>query len=110
MAKMLAVGLDPNEAHCKSGETPLHAASSMQHLDVMARLIEANANINARLGGDTGGPTPLYLAAQQNQAQSVEKLLKVGCVASRGTEVPALSRRCAAASVRLLTSVAVRET
>ena len=58
--RMLAQGADPNQMDNISGYTPLLYAVSKGHVDCVARLLEAGANVNY---GNAAGWTPLNLAA-----------------------------------------------
>ena len=62
------------EVH-KEGWTALHYASTGAHLPVMALLLEAGAQINAR---SPNGTTPLMMAAHYGNAAAVKFLLEAG--------------------------------
>jgi ankyrin repeat protein len=55
--------------------TPLHSAASSRHADVVALLVDAGADPNARQGQ---GWTPLQAAARNGDLASIEALLRAG--------------------------------
>ncbi|CAK9114142.1 unnamed protein product [Durusdinium trenchii] len=59
------------------GETPLHVAvdagQSLGHFKVLSKLVDLQANCNAR---DRHGETPLMRAAAANYSEAVEKMLR----------------------------------
>jgi uncharacterized protein len=57
------------------GTTPLHWAVQQDRLDIVAALISAGANVNAK---NRYGTTPLVLAATTGNASVTEALLKAG--------------------------------
>lgn len=57
------------------GNTLLHTASSLEAPDVVGRLIDAGASVNARAGE---GWTPLHNAAASNRLQTLVVLLEAG--------------------------------
>lgn len=70
---LLASGADVNEPS-RFG-TPLHIASELGAVDVMAALIAAGADIEAE---GRGGAHPLHLAAKKNQSAAVKLLIEHG--------------------------------
>ena len=58
--------------------SPLYMSAAKGHLDCVARLIEANADVN--LANTRDGSTPLYVACDQGQHECVERLLAAGAV------------------------------
>ena len=59
----------------KHGRTPLHFASWKGHVDIMALLITAVADIDAT---DHYGATPLHMSAIQGNTEAIEFLLSKG--------------------------------
>ena len=71
----------PDCVHCDgrggtSGYTPLHYASRSGHVEVMRALIQAGADVNARIRASQA--TPLHRAAYCGHAQAVELLIESG--------------------------------
>ena len=79
---LLALGADPRykwddvDAGLLKGFTPLHAASSKGHVEVMQVLLDAGANPN-QLGG-AHALSSLYQAASQNQTRAIALLVRSG--------------------------------
>ncbi len=69
--KLMARDADVN----KPGWTPLHYAATNGHLDMMKLLLEHHAYIDAE---SPNGSTPLMMAAQYANAQTVQLLLDAG--------------------------------
>lgn len=70
---LLASGANPNlRAH--DGTTPLHMASSFNHLDVVRALIEGRARVDE----EASGFTPLGFAAENGHLEVVKELLRAG--------------------------------
>lgn len=65
-------------ARDKDGSTPLHCAVWKGHEPVVARLIEAGADVNAQNENDHWGTTPLHAAAHANQAAIAQVLIDHG--------------------------------
>jgi len=63
--------LDPLES-----TFPLHAASSLGHLEVVSVLLGAGASVHSKNEGE--GHTPLFLAARGGHEEVVGLLLKAG--------------------------------
>eukprot|EP00913_Durusdinium_trenchii_P017336 g16302.t2 len=61
----------------KRGFTPLHLASEVGHLDVVDRLTEAKADLEAK-GGEYSYTPPLHCAAQSGHPATVDRLLAAG--------------------------------
>jgi ankyrin repeat protein len=66
------------DARDKDGSTPLHCAAWNGHEQVVALLLDAGADINARNQNDHWGTTPLHAAAHGNQAKVVRVLIDRG--------------------------------
>jgi ankyrin repeat protein len=58
VSRLLSVGADANSKD-DDGETPLHWASMMGHVQVFKELVDHGADIEAK---DNDGMTPLYFA------------------------------------------------
>lgn len=72
----LAAALIARGAHVnKTGWTPLHYAATNGHLNIMRRLLEAHAYIDAE---SPNGTTPLMMAAQYGSTDAVKLLLEAG--------------------------------
>src|SRR5271157_3726002 len=56
-------------------DTPLHRAVTTRHIDIVATLLNAGANIN-RIGRN--GSTPVYLAAHYGRIKILELLIERG--------------------------------
>lgn len=65
------------------GRTPLHLAAMNGWLDVVERLLEAKAPINAT---DVHRQTPMHLAAHQNHASVIERLIAGGAMVNLADE------------------------
>ena len=57
-------------------ETPLYAASQEGHMNVVAVLVSADANVNQAQTDD--GATPLYVASQEGHTDVVAAFVSVG--------------------------------
>jgi ankyrin repeat protein len=66
---------DVNAVRNADGWTPLLLAASQGHTDIVALLLAAGADVEARLGGED---TPLALAAMHGHAQTVVLLAQEG--------------------------------
>jgi len=75
-------GVAEVDARDSSGRTPLHFASVYGTPDVVAALLSAGADVNARVAEPeypfVGGDTPLHLAAREGRPGVVEALLAAG--------------------------------
>jgi ankyrin repeat protein len=60
------------------GSTPLHCATWKGHLPVVAALLKAGANVNAKNQNDHWGTTPLHAAAHTNQTAIAQLLIDHG--------------------------------
>jgi ankyrin repeat protein len=81
---LLAKGADPN-VRDTAGHAPLHIASFKGHTSFIAPLIEAGADIDARL--EKGVPTSrcsIHLACEGGHLETVQVLLDCGC----GIDIP----------------------
>jgi ankyrin repeat protein len=66
----------PVDAAGRTRWTPLHRAVDRGHVHIVRMLCAANANPNVRT--ETGGDTPLHIAAAKGDSASVAELLRVG--------------------------------
>lgn len=66
------------DARDSDGSTPLHCATWKGHLEVVAALVEAGADVNAVNQNDHWGTTPLHAAAHANQAAIARLLIDHG--------------------------------
>lgn len=66
------------KARDKDGSTPLHCAAWKGHLQVVAVLLKAGADVNAQNENDHWGTTPLHAAAHANQAAIAQLLIDHG--------------------------------
>ena len=60
------------------GSTPLHCATWKGHLETVAFLLTAGANVNAQNSNDHWGTTPLHAAAHANQTAIAKLLIEHG--------------------------------
>lgn len=65
-------------ANDTDGSTPLHCATWKGHLETVAFLLSAGANVNAHNNNDHWGTTPLHAAAHANQAAIAKLLIEQG--------------------------------
>lgn len=65
-------------ANDTDGSTPLHCATWKGHVDTVAFLLTAGANVNAQNNNEHWGTTPLHAAAHANQAAIAKLLLEYG--------------------------------
>jgi ankyrin repeat protein len=65
-------------ARDKDGSTPLHCAAWKGHDAVVALLLAAGAEVNARNANEHWGTTPLHAAAHANQATIASMLIQHG--------------------------------
>lgn len=72
---LLREGADVHATTANSGATPLYLASEMGHTRVVARLLNANASVDARA---SDGSTALHVAAREGHEGVVEQLLHFG--------------------------------
>jgi ankyrin repeat protein len=66
------------DARDKDGSTPLHCATWKGQQEVVALLIKAGADVNARNNNDHWGTTPMHAAAHANQAAIAQLLIDHG--------------------------------
>ena len=72
--KKIQSGADVN-AKNNDGLTPLHWASSNEHIEIVKLLLEHGADVNAK---NDDGYTPLYWASRKGHTEIVNLLLKYG--------------------------------
>ena len=74
------VGMDGAlvEAKDADGSTPLHCATWKGHVETVAFLLTAGANVNAENDNEHWGTTPLHAAAHANQVAIAKLLLEHG--------------------------------
>lgn len=60
------------------GSTPLHCATWKGHVETVAFLLTAGANVNAHNSNDHWGTTPLHAAAHANQTAIAKLLIEHG--------------------------------
>ena len=60
------------------GSTALHCATWKGHLDIVAFLLDAGADVHAHNSNEHWGTTPLHAAAHANQAGIAELLIDAG--------------------------------
>ena len=65
-------------AHDTDGSSPLHCATWKGHLETVAFLLSAGANVNAQNSNEHWGTTPLHAAAHANQAAIAKLLIEHG--------------------------------
>jgi len=75
---LLASDITLIHARDKDESTPLHCAAWKGHPEVVAFLLSAGANANAKNTNDHWGTTPLHAAAHANQAAIVDLLIGQG--------------------------------
>ena len=66
------------------GQTPLYMAAKQGHLEVLARLLERGAHVNAV---DNDGDTPIFVASQEGNLEVMELLIKNGADISLANKV-----------------------
>jgi len=89
--QLLSEGVDP-DAHGKTyGFRPLHTAASHNHIPIARALLEAGADINARIGYG-GTDRALEVAAGDGHLAMVKFLIAQGAEINRGEVCPALTR------------------
>jgi ankyrin repeat protein len=74
VARLLALGIDPN-GDCEYGGTALIHAAAYGHASIIADLVAAGADVEARTAG---GYTSLMIAAEKGRGAAVEALLARG--------------------------------
>jgi len=72
---LVSGGADVNEADEKTGGTPLHRAAFLGHREVLFKLLELGAAVDA---ADGGGNTPLVWAAAQGREECAATLIVAG--------------------------------
>ncbi len=77
--KAIKDGLSVNASNPESGDPLIFTASLMGHTDIIAYLLEKNADVNVR---KHDGNTPLHAAAFLGRAEAVKLLLKHGADAN----------------------------
>ena len=75
---LLAEDAELMNATDTDGSTPLHCATWKGQQDVVACLLAAGANVNARNQNTHWGTTPLHAAAHANQAAIAQMLIDHG--------------------------------
>ena len=65
-------------ANDSDGSTPLHCATWKGHVETVAFLLSAGANVNAHNRNDHWGTTPLHAAAHANQTAIAKLLIEYG--------------------------------
>jgi len=75
--ELIAQHADVNQRD-ENGQTPLHRAVPMGHIDVAELLLNKGANINAKTQSDETGYTSLQLAADRGQLDMVKLLVAKG--------------------------------
>ena len=74
----LATGTDVN-AKDEEGGTPLHFATGWDHKEIVELLIDAGADVNAKVvSGRYQGMTPLDMAIKRNHTETADLLRKHG--------------------------------
>jgi ankyrin repeat protein len=76
--RLLATDAALVHANDTDGSTPLHCATWKGHLETVAFLLSAGANVNAHNNNDHWGTTPLHAAAHANQAAIAKLLIEQG--------------------------------
>ena len=76
----LLLAAHPELIHARDsdGSTPLHCATWKGHTEVVALLLDAGADVNARNSNEHWGTTPLHAAAHANQAIIAQMLIDHG--------------------------------
>src|ERR1700736_5616655 len=76
----LLLAADPElvQARDSDGSTPLHCATWKGHPEIVALLLEAGADVNAKNSNEHWGTTPLHAAAHANQAAIAQMLIDHG--------------------------------
>lgn len=75
---LLAEDADLVNATDTDGSTPLHCATWKGHAEVVACLLTAGANVNAKNQNEHWGTTPLHAAAHANQVAIAQMLIDHG--------------------------------
>lgn len=70
--KLLKAGAQPDQTHPFGKTSSMHFASEMGHADIISLLCQYGADANIR---KTNGATPLHVASDTNQTQSVIALI-----------------------------------
>jgi ankyrin repeat protein len=84
---LLARGANPN-ARDDKGVCPLHFAAYHGHLDCVAALCEAEADLSIREGDRPHGATPLYRAAGHGSVEVIRLLVKHGAAVASDPSFP----------------------
>ena len=75
---LIALDAELVQANDSDGSTPLHCATWKGHVETVAFLLTAGANVNAHNNNEHWGTTPLHAAAHANQAAIAKLLLEHG--------------------------------
>jgi ankyrin repeat protein len=78
IAAALLAGADPNVVI--DNWTPMHRAALRDHVDAIAALLAADANVD---GADSGGNAPLMFAAVKGNTDAVDALVAAGADVNR---------------------------
>lgn len=92
--RLIAYGADFRATHGEENNTVLHLASQLERVDVVERLIDVGANVNA---ASLSGWTPLFWAAFRSCLPLVEVFLRAGAdafLSDHDGQTPADLTRC----------------
>ena len=95
VGNLIAQGADPAAAH-GDGMTGLHWAAQHGDVEIVARLLHAGADVEARTR--LGGHTPLHVASRSAQGAVIAALLEAGADATAITSTGATALHFAAGS------------